>query len=67
MAPGNLQKLQDAGLVDDIDQQPEEYREFLGELSEDEVETLVKIKRRLDKAGIPVHTLRPPHVAMPIL
>jgi hypothetical protein len=43
---------------------PREYSEFIEGLSDEEVEVLVGLKRRLDEAGIPTTTLER---SMPIL
>jgi hypothetical protein len=62
---GKLKKLEDAGLVDP--QLPKKFSDFLDGLSDDEIDTLVEIKRRLEEAGIPVDTLKPPYQSMPVL
>jgi hypothetical protein len=43
---------------------PREYSEFIEGLSDEEVEVLLDLKRRLDDAGIPTTTLA---MAMPVL
>ena len=53
MESDNTAQLRDAGLIAD-GPLPDQYYAVLGELSEDEVETILRIKRRLDDAGIPI-------------
>jgi hypothetical protein len=60
---GKEKTLRNAGLIEGPDL-PSEFSSFIEELSEEEVEVLVNLKRRLDKAGIPTTTLR---VCMPVL
>ena len=60
---GKEKTLRDAGLIEGADL-PSEFSAFIEELSEEEVDVLVNLKRRLDKSGIPTTTLR---VCMPVL
>jgi hypothetical protein len=60
---GKEKTLRDEGLIEGPDL-PSEFSAFIEELSEEEVDVLVNLKRRLDKAGIPTTTLR---VCMPVL
>lgn len=53
MEADNTAQLRNAGLIAE-EPLPDEYYSFLEELSEDELETILRIKRRLDDAGIPV-------------
>jgi hypothetical protein len=50
MAAGNsLQKLQEAGIP--IDQLPDSQKQVLAELTNDEVETMIKIQKRMHDAA----------------
>lgn len=60
---GREETLRNAGLIEGPEL-PSEFSAFIEELSDEEVEVLVNLKQRLDKAGIPTTTLR---VAMPVL
>jgi hypothetical protein len=62
---GNTDRLRDAGLIEE--RVPDESYAFIEELSAQEVAVLIGIKERLDEAGIPVQTFKPPHAAMPVL
>jgi hypothetical protein len=56
---GNItERLRGAGLIDDAKAPlPPEYYDFLETLSEEEVGVLVRLKQRLDDAGIPSQIL----------
>jgi hypothetical protein len=53
----NRDRLREAGLIGD--ELKPEHEEFIAELSEEEVNALVSIKKRLDASEIPVLTLDP--------
>jgi hypothetical protein len=57
MEGSNTERLREAGIVEDDPPLPPEYYDFLESLSEDEIELLVGLKRRLDDAGIPTQVL----------
>ena len=63
---GNTDRLHGAGLIEEK-RVPDEFYAFIEELSDEEVTVLIGIKERLDEAGIPVQTFKPPHAAMPVL
>jgi hypothetical protein len=63
MYRGKEETLRDAGLIEGPEL-PKEFSAFIEELSDEEVDVLVNLKRRLDDAGIPTTTLQ---VAMPVL
>jgi hypothetical protein len=63
MNGGKAEILRNEGLIAGPDLPPE-YAAFIEELSDDEVELLINLKRRLDDAGIPTSRLE---LAMPIL
>ena len=54
--------LREAGLIDGP--LPPAFSEFIEGMSNEEIEVLVDLKRRLDKEGIPTTTFK---VAMPVL
>jgi hypothetical protein len=62
---GNTDRLREAGLIADKPL-PDEYYAFLEGLSEDEVELLLSLKRRLDEAGIPAQPVTA-MAGMPVL
>jgi hypothetical protein len=58
MQGSNTDRLRDAGLIDDSQAQlPSEYYDVLEQLTEDEVDVLIRLKQRLDDAGIPTRIL----------
>lgn len=56
---GNLARLQRERIVAE-GELPDELREVIEGLTDDEVEILVKVKTRLDDADIPEDYVRPP-------
>jgi hypothetical protein len=56
---GNLARLQEASIIAEGDL-PEELREVISGLTDEEVEILVKVKKRLDAADIAEDAIRPP-------
>jgi hypothetical protein len=56
---GNAERLRNEGLIAD-QPLPERYYEMIDGLSEEEIEILVSLKRRLDDAGIPTAPLTAP-------
>jgi hypothetical protein len=52
----NAKKLRDAGLVPNA-AVPEQYKEMIDQLSPEELEALLALKRRVDAAGEPVEPL----------
>jgi hypothetical protein len=67
MDGSNTGRLREAGLIADSDVRlPQDYYDFLEELSEEEVELLLRLKQRLDDRGIPTQILAA-RVLVPIL
>jgi len=56
---GNLARLQESSIIAEGDDLPQELREVVSGLTDEEVEILVKVKRRLDAADIPAGAARP--------
>jgi hypothetical protein len=62
----NTDRLRAAGLIADPSLLPEAHVSFLtDELTADDIDALLAIKAKLDRAGIPVLPY-PPHLCMPI-
>ncbi len=53
---GNTERLRDAGLIAET-QPPDNYSELIEGLTEDEIDVLISLKKRLEDAGIPVEPL----------
>jgi hypothetical protein len=51
MEDGKVRKLRDAGLIY-VDELPREYRAVVEGLTEDELDVLLAVKRRLDEADL---------------
>jgi hypothetical protein len=58
--------LRKAGLIADSPLRDEHY-EFIDELSDEEVDVLLRLKERLDARGIPTAPLSAGAVSMPVL
>jgi len=56
---GNAKRLRDAGLIGDTPL-PDRYNELIEQLTGEEIEALLSLRRRLDEAGIPVERLEAP-------
>ena len=62
----NRDRLRDAGLIADVPLRDEHY-DFIDELSDEEVNVLLELKRRLDDRGMETIPLSAKAVAMPVL
>jgi hypothetical protein len=62
----NRDRLREAGLIADVPLRDEHY-EFIDELSEEEINVLLGLKRRLDERGLETIPLSAKAVAMPVL
>ena len=62
----NRDKLREAGLIADSPLRDEHY-EVIDDLSDEEINVLLEVKRRLDERGIEAIPLSSRAVAMPVL